>query len=441
MKTIMITAPGSNTGKTTITLGLIRALKNRGIDVRGFKTGPDFIDTKLLSKASRKASGNLDLHMMGDEGIEEAISMNLGGVGVVEGAMGYFDGIFNTYENSSFDISRKLDIPAVLVYSPKGEMFSAIPKIKGMVDFKDSKIKALILNKTSKSMYLLLKEQIEEYIGIKVLGYLPNDETLKIESESLGLSINSDREKLDSFLDKIAVKIEETVNLDGFLDLANDFKIEKFKYPRKRNIKIAIAYDKAFNFYYQENLNLFQKICSVEYFSPLEDKAVPKADLIYIGGGYPENYKEELSLNKDMMNNLRELAIKGSYILAESGGLIYLEESLEGRAMVNIFKGRAKLTNKLKRFGYVNIELLEDTLLGEKGDIISGKEFHKSFIETDEEEIFSIKKPMSSKSWRCGYKFKNTLGYFQHINFLGNKYAFENLLDKLEKIRSDIDVY
>ena len=437
----MITAPSSNAGKTTITLGIIRALKNRGIDVRGFKTGPDFIDTKLLSRASGKLSGNLDMHMMGRDGLKEAISMNLGEVGIVEGAMGYFDGIYNSYENSSYDIGRELDIPAVLVYSPRGEMFSAIPKIKGMVDFKDSKIKALILNKVSKSMYLLLKEQIEKYIDIKVLGYLSKDETLKLEDESLGLQIYEDEKALDEFLENAALKIEESVNLDSLLELGSQIKVEPFKYEEKKKLTVAIAYDKAFNFYYQENLNLFENLCHVEYFSPLKDKKLPRADLIYIGGGYTENYRKELSENKDMLNSLKKRSEKGAYILAESGGLIYLESSLEEETMVGIFKGKAYLTEKLKRFGYVNIELLEDTILGEKGHIISAKEYHKSFIETEEEEVFSISKPKSSRSWKCGYKFKNTLGYFQHINFLGNKESFQYLLEKLENNRSDIDVY
>ena len=186
MKTIMITAPSSNTGKTVITLGIIRAIKNRGLDVSAFKTGPDFIDRKYIGIASGKRASNLDMHLMGREGLIQSIAMNNGDFGVIEGAMGYFDGIYNTYENSSYDISLQLDIPSILVYSPKGEMFSAIPKIKGMVDFSKGRIKGIVINKTNESMYKLLKEQIEKYINIEVLGYLPIDEDLNIESRHLG---------------------------------------------------------------------------------------------------------------------------------------------------------------------------------------------------------------------------------------------------------------
>ena len=162
MKTVMITAPTSNSRKTIITLGLIRAIKNRNINVSAFKTGPDFIDTKYLQLASGKRAGNLDMHLMGRKGISKSLGMNLGEFAVIEGAMGYFDGIHNSFENSSYDISKELDVPSILVYSPKGEMFSIIPKVKGMVDFEDSKIKGIILNKVSGSMYELLKEKIED---------------------------------------------------------------------------------------------------------------------------------------------------------------------------------------------------------------------------------------------------------------------------------------
>lgn len=441
MKTLIIVAPSSNSGKTTISLGIIRALKNRNIDVSAFKTGPDFIDTKLMSIASKKNAHNLDIHMMTEEGIRQSMSMNMGEVAIVEGVMGYFDGIYNSFENSSYDISRRLDIPALLVYSPKGEMFSAIPKIKGMVEFQDSKIKGVILNKTSKSMYLLLKEQIERYVGVKVLGYLPKDEDLKLENASLGLDISLDSNQVEEYLNLLGEKIEETINLDEILNLAGEIKLKPYIYPKKRDIKIAIAYDDAFNFYYRENLNLFENICHVEYFSPLKDKELPEADLVYLSGGYVEDHKLELNENIRMRKALKEFADSGGYILGEAGGLTYLLDTIEEVEMVGIIKGNGVRTEKLERFGYVNIELMEDNLLGKKSHILSGQEFHKTKVETDEEEVFHIKKPMSKKNWACGYRYKNTLGYFQHINFLGNKTALGNLLDTLEKNRRDKNVY
>lgn len=437
----MIVAPSSNSGKTSISLAIIRALKNRNIDVSAFKTGPDFIDTKLMEIASKKNAHNLDIHMMGEKGLKESMSMNIGQVGIVEGVMGYFDGIYNTFENSSYDISKKLDIPAILVYTPKGEMFSAIPKIRGMVEFEDSKIKGIILNKTSKSMYLLLKEQIEKYIGIEVLGYLPKDQRIKLESNSLGLDTCQDPKDIEEYLDYLGERVEESLDIDRILDFGNSIDLKPYKYPEKRNIKIAIAYDEAFNFYYRENLNLLENICHVEYFSPLNDKDIPDADLIYIGGGYAEDYKNQLNTNVDMRRKLKSIADNGGYILAESAGLMYLLDTIEDMKMTGILKGNGIKTDKLERFGYVNIEFMEDNILGKPGDLLKGQEFHKTKIDTDEKEIFQINKPMSKRNWTCGYKYKNTLGYFQHINFLGNKEALNNLLDNLEKSRSDKNVY
>ncbi len=431
MKTIMITGPSSNSGKTTLTLGIIRALKNRGINISPFKTGPDFIDTKYLGLAGKTQGGNLDIHLMGQEGLKDSLSMALSDLAIVEGAMGYFDGIHNSYENSSYDMGKKLDIPAVLVYSLKGEMFSAIPKIKGMVDFQDSNIKGLILNKTSPGIYSLLKEQIERHIDIELLGYLPMDDNFLIEEKSLGLNLS----KGENFIEYVASQVEKTIDLDRFIKLSKQINLQSYSYPSKRNVKIALAYDEAFNFYYRENINLLNNICHLEFFSPLNDKKIPKADLIYLGGGYTEDHRNQLCENKEMLENLRELGEAGQYILAESGGLIYLLDTIEDRPMVGLLKGKGKTRKTLDRFGYVDIEIMEDCLLGKKGDLLKGQEYHKTYMETHMKEIFNITKPMSSRKWQCGYKYKNILGYFQHINFLGNMKALNYLLDKLESER------
>ncbi len=435
MKSIMITAPSSNTGKTIVTLGIIRALVKRGIDVSPFKTGPDFIDRRYLEKAANKLAGNLDTHLMGLTGIQVAVGMNQGDLAVIEGAMGYFDGISNTFINSSYDISCILNTNAVLVYSPKGEMFSAVAKIKGMVDFEDSRIKAVILNKTNKAIYEMLKEPIETYTGVKVLGYIPNYDSLKVETSRLGLiDVYSDKYS-DNLIDMAAKKVEETIDIDSLINLASDInKIEKFKLKNKA-IKIAIARDEAFNFHYNENLKIFNALGNVEYFSPLYDKKLPLADLVIIGGGYPELYIEKLSKNVDMKKSIKEYVESGGYLLAESGGLMYLTEKLNGLSMVGVFKGYSKTTDKLKRFGYVNMELLEGGLYGEKGTILNGNEYHKSEVFIDKEEIIKVTKPKSKRQWKCGYRYKNALAYYQHLNYLGNLEAIDFLTDIIKKER------
>ena len=437
MKTIMITAPSSNTGKTILTLGIIRAIKNRGLDVSAFKTGPDFIDTKYLARASGKRAGNLDMHLMGKDGMKKSFSMNQGKYGVVEGAMGYFDGIYNTFENSSFDISKELDIPAILVYKPKGEMFSAIPKIKGMVDFPNSKIKGIILNKVTKDMYNLLKEKIEEYIDIKVLGYLPYDVNLEVESRYLGLTQEHEDSDLEELISKAAGSVEATIDIDEILKIAKDIKYPHYQYGEKRNIKVSIAYDEAFNFYYNENIKLLENICNLQYFSPLKDKKLPESDLIIFGGGYPELYSEELSRNKSMIESIRKEAEAGIHIIAEGGGFMYLNASIEKHPMCNIFHGRATMTDKLQRFGYVNINFNKDSIIGKAETTIKGNEYHRSVVDIDDEPTFDITKPMGKRKWQCGYTYKNVLGYYQHINFLGNMDSFNYLLDRIENRRKE----
>ena len=433
MKTIMITAPSSNTGKTVVTLGIIRALKDRGLDVSAFKTGPDFIDRKYIGMASGKVAGNLDMHLMGREGLKESIAMNNGEFGVIEGAMGYFDGIYNTYENSSYDISSELNIPAILVYSPKGEMFSAIPKIKGMVDFSKNRIKGIIFNKTNESMYKLLKEQIEKHIDIQVLGYLPMDESLNIESRHLGLLQPEEHIEIEKYIDRAAIMVENTIDIDKIIKISKQVKVEPKNYSKKRDITVAIAYDQAFNFYYEENIKFLEELCKVEYFSPLKDKELPKADLIYIGGGYPELFLEQLSGNMDMIRSIRDYVEDGGYVYGEAGGLMYLVDSIEGYSMCGIFSGKSTMTNRLQRFGYVNILLKEDCILGQAGELLTGQEFHRSIIKTDEEQILHITKPMSKRKWQCGFSYKNVLGIYQHINFLGNQKSLDYLLTKIEK--------
>ncbi len=433
MKMIMISGGNSGSGKTLVSIGLLRALRNKGLKICGFKTGPDFIDKQFLEIASGRRGGNLDLHLMRKEGILNGISLGEGDYSIIEGAMGYFDGIYNTFENSSYDIARKLNINTILVYRPKGEMFSTIPKIKGMVDFKESKIKGLILNGIRKDLYPMYKEQIEKYIDIKVLGFVENNEELELASRHLGLIQSEEIENIEEKLDKIASIVEENICIDSLLELMKDIKVSPFNYPQKRNITVAIPLDKAFSFYYTENLQILEKICNVVYFSPLEDNVLPVCDLLYIGGGYPEIYKEELSSNLSMINSIKKHIGKGGFTYGEGGGLMYLVEEIEGAKMCGIFRGSSIMTNRLQRFGYVNIEIKEDCLLGEGGDILSGHEFHRSITNIEDKKLFNISKPKSKRTWECGYSYKNTLVGYPHIHFLGNKKALNNLLTKVEE--------
>jgi cobyrinic acid a,c-diamide synthase len=429
----MLAAPSSGSGKTTVATGLVRALKNRGYDLTCLKTGPDYIDTAFLAAAAGKDAGNLDLHLQGEKGMRQAFSLADGDLCVVEGAMGYFDGISNTWQGSSYHIARELGISTVLVYSPRGQMFSAVPQIKGMVDFSQNLIKAVILNNTSEKAYHLLKGPVEKYAGVKVLGYLPSKEDAVLKSRHLGLVQSMEIEDLDYQLEQYAEALTEHVKLDALVGLMTDITGDPFPQPDRRNLIVAVARDRAFSFYYRENLKLLEMCTDVVYFSPLEDQKLPQCDLLYLGGGYPEVFRSELAANRQMLSDIKKYADSGGCIYAECGGMMYLFEKVEGENMAGIFKGESRLTDRLQRFGYIDITLAENCMLGGADDMLTAHEFHRSTCPPAAKEVFEITKTMGSGSWACGRTYKNVLAGYPHINFLGNPRAFEALLDHAEQ--------
>jgi len=432
MKTILITAPNSGCGKTTISVGITRALLSKGLDVCAFKTGPDYIDRAFLEKASNRRAGNLDMHLQGKEGMLSALSMTTAEYCVIEGAMGYFDGISNTYINSSYDISRELELNSILIYTPKGEMFSAIPKMKGLAEFQDSNIKAVIFNNVGEKHYNMLKEALGMYTDLKVLGYIPKIEEAEFKSRHLGLVQSIEIADIEAKIDAIAKLVLKNIDIDELVKLMRDIEIPESPKGKKWDIKVGIAMDNAFSFYYSENIRLLEMACEIEYFSPLQDKTIPVCDLIYLGGGYPEVFVETLVKNKSMLDSIKSFSEKGGFIYAECGGFMYLNKCINGQPMVGVFKGESKMTKGLQRFGYLDMQLKVDCILGKKGDRITAHEFHKSVTQIEEEPIFSISKTLGDAKWECGYLYKNTYGGYPHIHFLGNMDVLNNILEHIE---------
>ena len=227
MKLLQISAPESNSGKTVTTTILARYLKNSGLNIRGFKCGADFIDSKYLSFATFAPHGNVDMHFSGRDGIRDSFSLNYADYGIIEGAMGYFDGAGISYEGSAFDIARELDINTIIVYQQKGEMFSIIPKLKGMIDFSEGRIKGIIFSNCNEMMYKYLKSMVENNLGIKVLGYIESNEDLKITSRNLGLMMPDENMKLDTIIEDAANKSEATVDYKALISLFKDTDIRK----------------------------------------------------------------------------------------------------------------------------------------------------------------------------------------------------------------------
>jgi len=441
VKAIMIAAPASGSGKTTVTMGLLRLWRRQGVEVGGFKVGPDYIDPAFLSAAAGVPARNLDLHLQGAAGIAWTVRRAACACGVIEGVMGYFDGIANTWQNSSYHLSRLLNIPTVLVYTPKGEMFSAIPQIKGLAEFDGSQIQAVLFNGVNERTYRLLADALTDHSTLKMLGFVPPLAKIALQSRHLGLVQSVEIPDLDAKLDELADQLRETVDSAALLGLMTECRLPEDGNAvlpaafRQRPLTVAIARDAAFSFYYTENLELFEQTCRVVYFSPLRDAGLPDCDLLYLGGGYPEVFCAALGQNMAMLRAVKAYAERGGCVYAECGGLIYLTERVENTALVGIFQGQTRLTPHLQHFGYVDIELQRDCLIGRVGDCLTAHEFHKAVSTIADAPVFRIRKTLGDATWTCGYAYKNVLAGYPHISWLGHLDNFAHLLDYVEQQR------
>ncbi|MBZ9636658.1 cobyrinate a,c-diamide synthase [Clostridium sp. FP1] len=439
MKSIIIASNCSGGGKTTVTLGIMKALKNRGFKVQGYKVGPDYIDPAFHTKITGSDSRNLDLYLMGEAGVKASFSRGDGDLGVVEGVMGLYDGKGTDTSYSTYHISKVLDLPIILVLSPKAQVATLCAEINGIANFKDANIKGIILNNVTESYYNLLKASIKENCNLKVLGYLPKDDRLDLKSRHLGLIQSSEVEDLEEKIEICAQLLEKHLDmnllLDGFKE--SEKYIDKFHVEYKGK-KIAVAYDKAFSFYYKENLELLEELGQVIYFSPIEDDELPSnIDFLYIGGGYPEVFIKELSQNASMLESIKKSLNNGLRCYAECGGLMYLTlgeklgvEEQTSNNTVGFFEGYYTLTKKLQNFGYAEIKVELDNNIISKNMSINCHEFHKSTVELEAENVFKLSKQIydgSHKSWKCGYALKNTLAAYGHVHFFGNLEWFKEI--------------
>jgi cobyrinic acid a,c-diamide synthase len=433
MKSLIISSNSSGGGKTTITLGLMRALSKRGHRIQGYKVGPDYIDPAFHTMVTGNSSRNLDTYLMGETGVKAAYNRGIGDLGVIEGVMGLYDGKGITSEYSTAALSKLLKLPVVLVMTPKSQSITLCAELNGIRDFEDIEIAGIILNNINESYYKLLKAAIEKNCKLKVFGYVPKNEDLILESRHLGLVQSSEVQNLNSKIEKCSELIESYVDLESLMkhfqnigEFKDEFHIEKKK---KR---VAVALDKAFSFYYKENLELLEECCDVEYFSPLKDKKLPKAvDFLYLGGGYPEVFIEELSSNKNLMLEISAKLNEGLHCYAECGGLMYLTEAIEGKETVGFFKGTSHMSTRLQNFGYAEINIDEKNHIMKQNIKVNCHEFHRSYVKLEEKTIYKVKKTsydLSNKEWNCGYLKNNTLAGYAHVHFFGNIDFIENLI-------------
>lgn len=434
---IMIAGTGSGCGKTTITCAVLRALINRGLKVASFKCGPDYIDPLFHSKITGTKSRNLDMVLCSENTVKQLFSEhgNDMDISIVEGVMGFYDGIgINSTDYSSNDLSNKTDTPVVLVLSCRGMALSVAALIKGYIEFYDNNIKGVILNGISIGMYPMYKELIEKYNGIKVLGFMPNIPEASIESRHLGLITANEIDDLHKKIDILADNAAKYIDLDSLLDIASEAPIltyEQCKVEKIGPARIAIARDNAFCFYYEDSLELLRNLgAEIITFSPLRDDCLPEdIDGIIIGGGYPELYAEELSNNISMLKSIRASIANGIPIYAECGGFMYLSTSIDGHTMVDEIKSNSILTEKLQNFGYINIMAKEDNLLCKKGESINAHEFHYSKSDFDGDSFIATKLS-SGKERTCIIAKDNIFAGYPHLHLWGNISYAKSFINK-----------
>lgn len=450
MKSIIIAGTHSGVGKTTASIAIMRAFTKIGKKVAPFKVGPDFIDPKFHYIATNQKSYNLDSWLINEEYIKYLFKKHLMGkdISVIEGVMGLYDGCGKETIGSTAHIAKIVDAPIILVVDAKGIYNSIVALINGYISYdNDIKIQGVILNNVStESHYLLLKEIIENEIDIKCLGYFSLNKKMNLKSRHLGLipieEIKNINEIIE-YLGQLALKnldIEKILKISDISDISiKDISIKDIGKIGK-NLRIAIAMDEAFSFYYEDNLELMEE-SGIELikFSPLADKELPEnINGVYIGGGFPEIFAKELSLNNLIKKDILDKAENGLPFYCECGGLMYLTKGIIDKKdnlhdMVGFFNCKSKMTERLQRFGYIEIEF--------ENIKIKAHEFHHSkLIDIDDSEFtykYKIKKFNKNLLWKCGLKKKNVLAGYPHVHFYSNFEFFRRLIVLFRRNNND----
>lgn len=433
MLEVMIAAPASGSGKTSVTCGLLQALKDRGLAPAAFKCGPDYIDPMFHRSVLQVPSRNLDVFLAGEERVRRLYRRHTAGcdAAVCEGVMGFYDGMtFGGDKASAWDVARLLELPVLLVLHPYGSSLTLAAQVKGMLSFrKDSRIKGLFLNRCSAGLYAALKPMLEEETGVPVLGYLPELEQASLSSRHLGLVTAGEVEDLAQRVRAIAACLETTMDWPRFLAVYQTGRQSESaiaEQPCENGPVIAVARDEAFQFYYEESLDALRRAgARLHFFSPLHDESLPAgAAGLYLGGGYPELHAKALSENRPMRHAIRAAVERGVPTVAECGGFLYLGQSLEdanGDAwpMAGVLPGAGHKTGGLVRFGYNRLTARSDSMLLHTGETTNAHEFH-CWDSTENGAALQAEKTSGGRQWSCCFATQSLYAGFPHLYLAGD---------------------
>lgn len=446
---VLLAAPKSGAGKTTVVCALSQALVNRGLRPAACKCGPDYIDPLFHSEIIGARGCNLDLFFTPADDARRLLAQSAEGCdcAVLEGVMGYYDGLGGvTDQASAYDVARATGTPVILVLDARGASLSLCAQLRGFLSFRSpSGIAGVILNRCSPMQYKMLQPVLTKECGVPVLGCLPALPDCALESRHLGLVTAQEVAGLREKLQLLAEQLQKNVDLDAILSLAHSAPPLRWdggapEPVTNRKPVLAVANDRAFCFYYRENLRLLEELgAKLVYFSPLEDERLPDCQGLYLGGGYPELYTRHLSENVSMRESIRNAVQSGLPTFAECGGFLYLHETLTGDEgtfpMAGVIPGGCRNTGSLRRFGYVTLTARRDNLLCRAGESIRAHEFH--YFESDScGADFSAQKPVSGRGWDCIHATDTLFAGFPHLYFPANPEFARRLVRRIAEKES-----
>lgn len=472
---ILFAAASSGCGKTTITCGALRAWQRKGLKVKAWKCGPDYIDPMFHKQVLGIPGGNLDSFFLAEEALKAQYQQKNEGfdLAVIEGVMGYYDGLGGiSTQASTYEVASAVDVPVILILDGKGASLSLAAMLRGFLQYqKNSHIVGVILNRTSPMIGARLKPVLEAE-GVKYMGCVPVSKGIQFDSRHLGLVMPEEVPQIQKQLDEIADLLEKSVDLDGILEMARsyvgkrenaegkyvgdqedqenqsfmkiqnsskvineDVRLVKCRTSReametpatglftksRTPLRIAVARDEAFCFYYQENMELLESLgAELIPFSAIHDRELPESiSGVILGGGYPENYAKALSENTSMLVSIHQAWEAKMPFLAECGGFLYLHRELEGSdgifyPLAGVIPDKAWKTNRLGRFGYITLtpDHPDACLIGE----MKGHEFHY-WESGDCGTCWTAKKPLSDRSWSCVHSEQGQIAGFPHLYY------------------------
>lgn len=432
---LVIAGTHSGVGKTTVTLAILAALKDRGRQVQPFKVGPDFIDPGHHSAATGRLSRNLDGWMLGEAVNREIFTRASADadLSIIEGMMGLFDGSSPVSEiGSTAELAKQLDAPVLLVIDGSAMARSAAAMVSGYAKFDPAlRVAGVLFNRvSSEGHYTLLKEAIEQETDVMVVGYLQPDPAVTISDRHLGL-VTAMEQGTDELYGRLAKAAAETVDLDQIEALARlcrELTVVASQ-PVMRNhssmVRIGVAQDQAFCFYYPDNLELLEaEGAELVKFSPMNDQMLPDVDMLYLGGGYPELHGERLAENLGMRTAIKTFAERGGTIYAECGGMMYLTQAIRDLAgksheMVGLFAAVAVMSHEKMTLGYRELQISQPCVLGEVGVNVRGHEFHYSLVEPTGQLQYActLRDAQGKSKGQDGLVAGNTVGLYSHLHF------------------------